>query len=95
MSDPFTIYKKHPHADAYRVGAGYTMYAIIAKEKRFTDAELCAEFEASRCDAMVAELEPTGTYWVPLGETWADDLNSAHYRTMTLLRFATLPHFDE
>ena len=63
--------------------------------KRFTDAELAAEFEASRCDAMVAKAAHAPTYWAPLGETWENTYDAATERTMTLLRFALNPHFDE
>ena len=38
----FTIYEKHPTADAYRVGGFYSPYALVSTDKRFTDAELAA-----------------------------------------------------
>lgn len=41
---PLQIFEKHPEADAYRVGHAFTPYAILATEKRFTDAELAAEY---------------------------------------------------
>jgi hypothetical protein len=41
---PLQIFEKHPDADAYRVGGFYSPYALVAKEKRFTDAELAAEY---------------------------------------------------
>lgn len=65
----------------------------IASKKRFTDAELAAEFEAARCDAMMAR--GSGTFWAPLGETWPNDLASASERCSTLLRIATADHYDE
>ena len=40
----FTIYEKHPTADAYRVGGFYSPYALVATEKRFTGPELMAEY---------------------------------------------------
>ena len=43
----FTIYEKHPTADAYRVGGFYSPYALVATEKRFTEAELAAEWWAA------------------------------------------------
>ena len=42
-----TIYEKHPHADAYRVGGFYSPYALVSREKRFTDAELAAEYHST------------------------------------------------
>lgn len=87
------VYEKHPSADAYRVGASFTPYAIVAKDKRLTDAELAAEFEAARCDYLLSH--PTGHFWAPLEETWPRDHASAGRRATTLLRFATLPHYDE
>lgn len=45
---PATIYEKHPTADAYRVGGAFQPYAIIATEKRFTGAELAAEYWKAR-----------------------------------------------
>lgn len=38
------IFEKHPDMDAYKVGASFTPYAIMAREVRFTDAELAAEY---------------------------------------------------
>lgn len=69
--------------------------ATGGKDKRFSDAELAAEFEAARCDAMVARANGTGTYWTPLGDTWSNNIHDAQDRAMTLLRFATEPHHDE
>ena len=40
----FTVYEKHPTADAYRVGGFYSPYALVSRDKRFTQAELAAEF---------------------------------------------------
>ena len=39
-----TIYPKHPAADAYRVGGFYSPYCLVATNKRFSDAELAAEY---------------------------------------------------
>ena len=40
------IYRKHPDADAYSLDGGtvYTPYAYLAREKRFTTAELLAQY---------------------------------------------------
>ena len=61
--------------------------------KRFTEAELCAEFEAARCDWMLTNA--TGDYWSPLGDGWSHDQQAVMDRTTTLLRFATADHYDE
>lgn len=87
------IFPKHPSADAYYVGGSYVPYAIVARDKRLTDAELAAEFEACRCDYMIQHA--TGSYWAPLGETWPHDQKSVGRRTSALMRFAILPHYDE
>jgi len=55
--NPLQIFEKHPEADAYRVGHAFTPYAILATEKRFTDAELAAEYWMSvACDMPSAEV---------------------------------------
>jgi len=41
---PLQIFEKHPTADAYRVGGFYSPYALVSTEKRFSDAELAAEY---------------------------------------------------
>jgi len=41
---PLQIFEKHPGADAYRVGGFYSPYALVSQDKRFTDAELAAEY---------------------------------------------------
>lgn len=65
----------------------------MAEVKRLTEAELCAEYEAARCDAMIQSA--TGQCWQPLGYTWPMDPESIHNRARTLLRFATHPHYFE
>jgi hypothetical protein len=42
------IYPKHPHTDAYKIGGAYEPYAIVATNKRFSDAELAAEYQYAR-----------------------------------------------
>ena len=82
-----TLYADHP-ARQWPTNVGYEVY-----RKRLTDAELAAEFEAARCDYLLSQA--SGHFWAPLGETWPSDHKSAGRRTTTLLRFATLPHYDE
>ena len=91
--NPLQIFEKHPAADAYRVGGFYSPYALVSTDKRFAEAELCAEFEAARCDSMVQRA--TGSYWAPLGETWPTDPESVSRRTSTLLHFASSPHASD
>lgn len=43
-----TIYEKHPHADAYRVGGFYSPYCLVSEDKRFADAELAALYWKAR-----------------------------------------------
>lgn len=40
------IYRRHPSIDAYSLDGGtiYTPYAYLAREKRFTTAELLAQY---------------------------------------------------
>jgi len=90
-----TWFEKLPTVDAYRVNGHFAPYAVLARDKRFRDAELAAEFEASRCDAMVARANNSETYWAPLGETWPNTYKDAAERTITLMRFATSPHYDQ
>jgi len=66
---------------------------IQMRAKRFTDAELAAEFEAARCDAML--LQHTEHVWSPLGETWSMEPDNIRSRAQTLLRFASRPHYFE
>lgn len=42
-----SIRDKHPTLDAYYFRGAYVPYAIIAVEKRFSDAELAAEYWAA------------------------------------------------
>jgi hypothetical protein len=48
---PLQIFEKHPTADAYRVGGFYSPYALVSQDKRFSDAELAAEYWAAALDA--------------------------------------------
>lgn len=88
------IFPRHETADdVYLIGGAWAPACITAVEKRFTDAELAAEFEAARCDYLLSEA--SGHFWAPLGETWPSDHASAGRRASTLLRFATRNHYDQ
>jgi hypothetical protein len=86
------IYEKHPHVDAYKYGGSFTPYAIVAVEKRFTDAELAAEYwqqqrrfeAASRRSFKYADRPDLVAH---REQEWG--------RLIVSERFATLPHFDE
>lgn len=72
---------KHPDADAYFFRGSYVPYAIIAVDKRFTDAELAAEYWATEAKARSMKLTSRS---IALQEQAA-----------TLQRFAQHAHFDE
>ena len=84
--NPLQIFEKHPHMDAYRVGGFYSPYALVATEKRFTDAELAAEWHRTASVEFAAMGDPDG--YKPGTQ------QRAAIQRETLHRFATLPHFD-
>jgi len=72
------IFEKHPTADAYRVGGFYSPYALVSADKRFSDAELAAEYWQA-CSNYQSRFPPVAKEW-DVAETMS--------------RFAILPHFD-
>lgn len=76
------IHEKHPTLDAYRFGPSYTPYAIVAVDKRFTDAELAAEYWQEGRVLLTKEQS-------------AGERFDRIVRWAVLHRFATLPHYDE
>lgn len=85
------IFEKHPTADAYRIGGAFTPYAVVAKDKRFTDAELAAEYWRAR-----ARLERLAFDELSSGDEYGDEAwTLIAHPANTFLRFATLPHYDE
>lgn len=79
------IYPKHPVADAYKVGGAFEPYAIVGVDKRFTDAELAAEYWECRYDSEVSS-------------SWASDysiIKRSEERLEIMGRFARLPHYDD
>lgn len=80
------VYEKHPGdgQPVYRVGGSFTPYAIVATDKRFSVAELSAEYH---CAEMGTWLEHFGIFKGPEEE----------YRKIheAFARFAFLPHYDE
>lgn len=85
-----TIYERHRDMDAYKFGASYTPYAIVAVDKRFTDAELAAIYFMTHSTVMqfLGYMGKRGS---------ATDLRArdAERRLAIIERFATQPHFDE
>ena len=93
-----TIYPKQPSRPG--PGKGWADWrrdqdreCKLAHDKRFSDAELAAEYEAARCDYMIQRA--TGSCWAPLFDTWAMDPESIQKRAQTLLRFASRDHYYE
>jgi hypothetical protein len=85
--NPLQIFEKHPDADAYRVGGFYSPYALVSQDKRFSDAELAAEYYRASFLHENSLSENDGYDGMP--ETRAHRRHSA-----TFYRFANLPHFD-
>ena len=87
----FTIYEKHPTADAYRVGGFYSPYALVATEKRFTEAELAAEWW--RQDSWFSTANRRTENYT--NQSHLIDAREREYgRRCVIERFATLPHYD-
>lgn len=74
-----TWFEKLPNMDAYRVGGHFAPYAVLARNVRFSDAELAAEYWAA--DAECAH-------------SWVDGEHTEQMqgRFETIERFATHPH---
>lgn len=85
------IFPKHPSApDTYYIGGGWSPACITAVDKRFTDAELAAEYWRLRlkvCASGNRDMKAKGhvcTEW-----------QAAHDELATMQRFMELPHYDE
>jgi len=85
------ILEKHPTLDAYRFGPSFTPYSIVAVDKRFTDAELAAEwhYQDNRC-GQVCEGYGVAHDGSSMGAE-EDEIE----KLRLVYRFATLPHYDE
>lgn len=92
MSKPLelTIFERHPGdgQPVYRVGGSFTPYAIVATEKRFTDAELAADYYR---EAWLHETSITDND----GYDGTAETRTHRQHCTTLWRFAELPHHDE
>ncbi|MFB8368565.1 hypothetical protein ACFC25_04285 [Pseudarthrobacter sp. NPDC055928] len=86
------LFPKHPDMDAYRVGGAYQPYAVVAVDKRFSDAELCAEYQNSR---LISYVRQKRTHNYPGDMVLFDHYERGLEQEWLLERFATLPHYDE
>ena len=92
--NPLTIYRKHPSApDTYYIGGGWSPACITAVEKRFTDAELAAEFWAFDFQDFDRDLRADPDECSE--EEWAEYIERRNEAEAALRRAATLPHYDE
>ena len=84
------IFEKHPEADAYRVGGFYSPYALVSQDKRFSDAELAAQWWQSSYDYECVD----GDYLTGAAGYHYDQHGDLVIERQEFSRFATLPHFD-
>jgi hypothetical protein len=89
------LFPKHPETDAYRVGGAYQPYAVVAVDKRFSDAELMAEFHSARADYGEASKHISLTYWTPLDVEEDATAEMAIKRSVFMLHFALRPHASD
>jgi len=87
-----TWFEKLPTADAYRVNGHFAPYAVLARDVRFTDAELAAEYWRS-CEDRAYIVE--GIKWEDMTEGWGSSESEALSREQLIQHFATHPHYDE
>lgn len=90
------VFPRHPSApDTYYIDGAWAPAAITAVEKRFSEAELLAEFHSARADYAEAKRHPSGTYWTPLDVEEDNTAEMATKRATTFLHFASRPHHDD
>jgi hypothetical protein len=77
------LFEKHPTLDAYRVGPSYTPYSFIAQDKRFTDAELAAEYWAVEAKARSLKLTSRSLELQEQAATFQRFAQHSHYDTIT------------
>lgn len=83
-----TWFEKLPNADAYRVNGHFAPYAVLARNVRFSDAELAAEYHANEVEAWRMTARRPEFYDLDQAEKLEDQERTLH-------RFATHPHFDQ
>ncbi|BCW47923.1 hypothetical protein [Arthrobacter sp. StoSoilB13] len=86
-----TWFEKLPDMDAYRVNGQYAPYALNARDVRFTDAELMAEYHKLDCRLYQRQYNEVCSGDDYTEESWE---RHAHMQN-TIYRFAEAPHFDE
>lgn len=84
------LFAKHPDMDAYRVGGAYQPYAIVGRDKRFTDGELAAEYwmTSSRRERMLG-------YNDGIGSATREQADLDAERMKVLHRLASRPHASD
>ena len=84
------LLRKHPHMDAYYVGGSYQPYAVIGRDKRFTDGELAAEYwlTSSHRERMFGYQDGVGSATRKQADRDAERMKVIH-------QFATKPHASE
>ena len=86
-----TWFEKLPTADAYRVNGHFAPYAVLARDVRFSDAELMAEYHKLDCRLYQRQFNE-----VCSGDDYTEESWDRHTEMQnTVYRFATYPHFDE
>jgi len=89
--NPLQIFEKHPTADAYRVGGFYSPYALVSQDKRFSDAELAAEYWRKNGD-----FESCAEGYSVANDGYSYEWEHVEAARLSIIRrFATIPHFDE
>lgn len=88
------IFEKHPTADAYRVGGFFSPYCLVSQDKRFSDAELAAEYWCQHSN-YVREASNVLHCQERHMKAAGASFQEAQRKADILYRFATLPHFDE
>ena len=85
-------FPKHPEADdVYYIDGAWAPAAITATDKRFTDAELTAEYWALNYFLAGAQFNEVSS-GAPYSETFWE---RNYEKSNALYRFAALPHYDE
>lgn len=86
------IYEKHPEADAYRVGGFYSPYCLVSRDKRFSEAELAAEWWRQR-DLYIIASKRVDTLGL---EAEVIESREQEWRRLSALdRLLAAPHYDE
>jgi len=87
--NPLTVFPRHPSApDTYYINGAWAPAAITAVEKRFSDAELMAEYWM---------WQGNQEWWLarPNMDRRSKVIQRVIHRAEVMARFARLPHHDE